>query len=153
MATTFSEMTSSFLAFRGNQSGWLRGNTNAACAGLWIRRPELHRPFARLLRRRVAQRPAARLWRQSVSTRNRVLGFGVNLYFIHAGGSWFSGDSADTWSNTGKVLLDQTHREFVYRPFQSQKRCQPFISMHNEPSSIVAVRICNKNCSPLTING
>ncbi len=39
------------------------------------------------------------------------------------------------------------------RPLQFQKRTQHFIGMHNEPLSVVAMRVCNPDCSPLTING
>ena len=35
---------------------------------------------------------------------------------------------------------DKTHREFVYRPFQFQKRSQDFIGTHNKPLS-VAIRV------------
>jgi hypothetical protein len=36
----------------------------------------------------------------------------------------------------------QTHREFVYRPFQLQKRCEDFFGTHDEPLS-VTVRVSN----------
>ena len=38
------------------------------------------------------------------------------------------------------------------RPFQFQKRSQLFIRTHNETLSIVAMRVCNPDCSPIGIN-
>jgi hypothetical protein len=37
------------------------------------------------------------------------------------------------------ALRDQTLRELVNRPFQFQKRSQPFIGTHNETLSVVAM--------------
>jgi len=51
-----------------------------------------------------------------------------------------------------RPLQDQTHRELVYRPFEFQKRCQLFIRTHNEPFSVIAVRISNPDRSPSGIN-
>jgi len=39
------------------------------------------------------------------------------------------------------------------RHFQFQKRSQLFIGTHNEPLSVVAVRVSNPDRSPLGING
>jgi len=36
--------------------------------------------------------------------------------------------------------------------FKLKERSQLFISTNNKPHSIVAVRICNKNCLPAGIN-
>jgi len=51
-----------------------------------------------------------------------------------------------------KFLRDQTHREFVYRPLQFQKRRQLFVSAHNESLS-VPMRVGNPDRSPLLIDG
>jgi hypothetical protein len=55
-------------------------------------------------------------------------------------------------SRSGEVLLDQTHRELVYRPFQFQKPSQLFIRSHNETLSIAAMCVCNPDRSPVGIN-
>jgi hypothetical protein len=47
---------------------------------------------------------------------------------------------------------DQTHRKFVYRPFEFQKRSEDFIGTHNETLS-VAMRVHNPDRSPLGIDG
>jgi hypothetical protein len=39
------------------------------------------------------------------------------------------------------------------RPLQFQKRRQLFIRAHNETLSVVAMRVCNPDCSPVGING
>ena len=39
------------------------------------------------------------------------------------------------------------------RPLQFQKRTQHFIGMHNEPPSIITVRVHNPDRSPVRING
>jgi hypothetical protein len=39
------------------------------------------------------------------------------------------------------------------RPFQFQKRSQLFIRTHNEALNVVAMRVCNPDCSPVEING
>jgi hypothetical protein len=44
------------------------------------------------------------------------------------------------------VFLSQNRR------FQFHKRSQLFIRTHNEPLSVVAVRINNPDCSPVGIN-
>ena len=49
-------------------------------------------------------------------------------------------------------LRDQTHREFVNRPFQFRKRSLLLIRAHNETLSIVAMRVCNPDRSPVGIN-
>jgi len=36
---------------------------------------------------------------------------------------------------------------------QFQKRRQYFIGVHNETLSVVAMPVCNPDCSPLGING
>jgi len=41
----------------------------------------------------------------------------------------------------------------VNRRFEFQKRCQYFIRAHNEALSVVAVRICNKDCLSVRIDG
>jgi hypothetical protein len=38
------------------------------------------------------------------------------------------------------------------RPFQFNKRSQLFIRTHNETLSVVAMRVCNPDCSPVGIN-
>jgi hypothetical protein len=38
------------------------------------------------------------------------------------------------------------------RRFQFEKRSQLFIRMHNETLSVIAVRVCNKDCSPVAIH-
>jgi hypothetical protein len=47
-------------------------------------------------------------------------------------------------------LRDQTHGEFVYRPFQFHKRSQLFISTHDEPHSL-AMRINDPKCAPIIV--
>jgi hypothetical protein len=37
--------------------------------------------------------------------------------------------------------------------FELEKRCQLFIRVHNEPLSVVAVRVSNPDRSPVGING
>jgi hypothetical protein len=39
------------------------------------------------------------------------------------------------------------------RRFQFHKRSQYFIRVHNEPLSVVAMRVCNPDRSPLRIKG
>jgi hypothetical protein len=38
------------------------------------------------------------------------------------------------------------------RRFEFNKRRQLFIRVHNETLSVVAMRVCNKDCSPVGIN-
>jgi hypothetical protein len=38
-------------------------------------------------------------------------------------------------------------------PFKFHKRSQLFISTHNEPLSVAAMRVSNEDCSPLRIHG
>ena len=60
-------------------------------------------------------------------------------------------DSAATWSDTGEVLHDQTHRELVYRPLQFNKRSQLVIGVHNEAVSVIAMSVNNPNRPPFKI--
>jgi hypothetical protein len=41
----------------------------------------------------------------------------------------------------------------VVDPFEFHKRSQLFIGRHNETLSVVAMRVCNPDCSPVGING
>ncbi len=45
------------------------------------------------------------------------------------------------------------HRELVNCRFKFQKRGQLFISVHDKTPSVVAVRVCNPDRSPVGING
>jgi hypothetical protein len=49
-------------------------------------------------------------------------------------------------------LRDHIHRELVYRPLQFHKRSPHFIGVHNEPFSVVAMRVGDPDCSPARIN-
>jgi hypothetical protein len=51
------------------------------------------------------------------------------------------------FGRSGEVLRDQSHREFVNRPFQFHKRSQLFIRTHNETLSVAAVGVNNLHCS------
>jgi hypothetical protein len=37
--------------------------------------------------------------------------------------------------------------------FKFKKRCQFFVGTHNEPFSVVAMRVCNPDLSPVGIHG
>jgi len=51
---------------------------------------------------------------------------------------------------SARALLDQTHRELVYRRLQFQKRSQGFIGTQDETLS-VAMRVHNPDRSPLAM--
>jgi len=53
---------------------------------------------------------------------------------------------------SARTLLDQTHREFVYRGLQFHERSQQFIGADNETLS-VAMRVHNPGRSPFKIQG
>jgi hypothetical protein len=42
--------------------------------------------------------------------------------------------------------------KFVDRQFKFEKRSQLFLRVHNETLSVVAVRVCNEDRSPVGIN-
>jgi hypothetical protein len=48
-------------------------------------------------------------------------------------------------------LRDQTQRERVYRPLQFHERSQHFIGVHNEPLSVVAMRVSNPPTSLIAL--
>jgi hypothetical protein len=48
-------------------------------------------------------------------------------------------------------LRDQTHRELVYRPLQFHKRSQLLIGTHNEPLSVVTMRVSNPDRSSFKV--
>jgi hypothetical protein len=50
------------------------------------------------------------------------------------------------------VLRHRIHGELVNCRFQFQERRQLFIGMHNEPLSVVAVCVSNRDRSPVGIN-
>jgi hypothetical protein len=56
------------------------------------------------------------------------------------------------WSKIIRVQLGHESLHAIHRRFQFNKRSQLFICAHNEPLSI-AVRVGNKNCSSLRIEG
>ena len=45
-----------------------------------------------------------------------------------------------------------TNRSVVHFGFQFDKRRQLFIRAHNETLSVVVMRVCNPDCSPVGIN-
>jgi hypothetical protein len=52
---------------------------------------------------------------------------------------------------SARSLQGQTHRELVNRPFHFTKRGQFFIRVHNEPLSVVAMRVNNPDRSPASL--
>jgi hypothetical protein len=52
-----------------------------------------------------------------------------------------------------RPVVNQTHRELVYRPLQFHKRSQLFIRPHNDALSVAAMRVNNPDCSPVGIHG
>jgi hypothetical protein len=51
---------------------------------------------------------------------------------------------------SAQPLKDQTHRVFVYRALQLNKRSQHFITSHDETLS-VAMRVNNPNCASMIV--
>jgi hypothetical protein len=60
-------------------------------------------------------------------------------------------DAAD-WENDRNRFGFDFWTDGANHRFEFHKRSQPFICTHNEPLSVIAVRICNEDCSGLRIN-
>jgi hypothetical protein len=62
----------------------------------------------------------------------------------------WTGESQQLWLSTRQRqndLRDESHREFVNRPFQFQKRRQLFIRTHYKTFSFAAMCVNNENLS------
>jgi hypothetical protein len=54
--------------------------------------------------------------------------------------------------NDKMIYESKTHREFVNRPLQFNKRSQLFVGAHNKAPSVISMRVCNPDRSPVGIN-